>query len=415
MLTTHQCGRDCREAFMRHRLTDKQIKSIQKPGRYADGDGLYLSVSKTGSRSWTFLFMKNKRRREMGLGSYDRSTSQVSLAIARTKAEEIRSILGMGGDPFVEFSERRERDQVSFGQAADRYLVAIEHTWKNAKHRDQWRMTLTTYAKQIRRLPVSGLATDDILRVLKPIWNEKTETASRLRGRMEKVIDFATTQGWRTGENPARWKGHLENVLPSPRKRERTHHAAMPYPDLPKFMSSLRECEGYSARALEFTVLCATRTSETLKAKWNEIDLDNCIWTIPASRMKAGNEHRIPLSDAAFQLLDNLQKFEGSEYLFPGQTPRKPLSNMAMTMQMRRMKMEGFTVHGFRSSFRDWAGEETSFPREIAEQSLAHVIGSEVERAYRRGDALEKRRELMNAWSRYVNDNGAVLKLVNSV
>ena len=397
---------------MRHKLTDKQIKSLSEPGRYADGDGLYLKVSKSGSKAWTFLFQKNKRRREMGLGSYNFGTAQVSLAKARQKAEEIRTILGSGGDPFVEFSERQDRSRVSFGEASDRYLEAMESQWKSQKHRDQWHMTLNVYARPIRRLPVDGLATEDILRVLKPIWQSKTETASRLRGRMENVIDYATTQGWRTGDNPARWAGHLKNVLPSPRKRKRGHHSAMPYKSVPVFIERLRQADGLSARALEFTILCATRTSETLNATWSEIDLENEIWTVPAERMKANKEHRIPLTSACVELLEALPRFEGSDYLFPGQAPRKPISNMSMTMQMRRMGVGEFTVHGFRSSFRDWAGEETGHPREVAEQALAHIIGDEAERAYRRGDALEKRRNLMEAWGRYIANQGNVLKIV---
>ena len=399
---------------MRHRLTDKQVRTISKPGRYADGDGLYLSVSKTGTRSWTFLYQKNGRRREMGLGSYASGTATVSLATAREKAEEIRTILGTGGDPFVEFSERRDRNRVSFGDAADHFLESMESSWRNEKHRDQWRMTLTRYAKPLRRLPVDAIAVDDVLRVLKPIWETKTETASRLRGRIEKVIDFATVQGWRTGDNPARWRGHLDNVLPSPKKKGRKHHAALSYVDAPEFFTLLGRYDGLGARALAFTILCATRSGETLNAKWDEIDVEGRVWTVPAERMKASREHRIPLSEAAIAILNALPRIDGSPYLFPGQAPRKPLSNMSMTAVLRRMDRGDLTVHGFRSTFRDWCGEETSFPREVAEQALAHVVGDETERAYRRGDALEKRRQLMEAWAKYCSGGGKVVRLVIS-
>ncbi|MEM7069429.1 MAG: integrase arm-type DNA-binding domain-containing protein [Pseudomonadota bacterium] len=388
---------------MRHKLTDAKCKSINRPGRHADGDCLYLSVSKTGSKSWIFLFQKNKIRKEMGLGSYNRGSAQVSLARARQKAEEIRAILGDGGDPFVEFSERKDQNRISFGEASDQYLATMESQWSNPKHRDQWHMTLSVYAKPIRRLPVDGLATDDILRVLKPIWQSKTETASRLRGRVEKVIDYATTQGWRSGDNPARWVGHLQNVLPSPKKRKVKHHAAMPYKEVPAFLERLRGSQSLSALALELTILCATRTKETLEATWSEIDLENKVWTIPQERMKANREHRIPLSSPCIEILESLPRFEGSEFLFSGQAPRRPISAMSMTKQVRRLAPD-YTTHGFRSSFRDWAGEETSFPREIAEQALAHVVGDETERAYRRGDALEKRRKLMEAWSSYLEN-----------
>ena len=413
MLAIGLCGESCRER-MRHRLTDKQVRTIDKPGRYADGDGLYLSVSKSGTRSWTFLYQRNGRRREMGIGGYGTGTAQVSLAIAREKAEEIRSILGSGGDPFVEFSERRDRDRMTFGQAADRFLDGMESSWRNEKHRDQWRMTLTRYAAPIRRLPVDNIAVDDVLRVLRPIWEAKTETASRLRGRIEKVLDFTSVQGWRTGDNPARWQGHLQNVLPSPKRKGKKHHAALPYVDAPAFVETLRKQEGQSARALELTILCATRTSETLFAKWGEIDFGAGLWTIPADRMKAGVDHRVPLPQAALELIRQLPRIDGSEFLFPGQAPRKPLSNMAMIATLRRMKRTDITVHGFRSTFRDWAGEETSFPREVAEQALAHVVGDETERAYRRGDALEKRRALMEAWASYLDNGGKVVRLVAS-
>jgi integrase len=264
-------------------------------------------------------------------------------------------------------------------------------------------MTLETYCAPIRAKRVSEIRTDDVLGVLKPIWNSKPETASRLRGRIERVLDFAKARGWRHGDNPALWRGHLRNLLPARQKLTRGHHAAMPHRDVPAFVGKLAGLEAMAARALEYLVLTAARSGEVLNAQWSEIDLDEVLWTIPAARMKAGKVHRVPLSGKALKLLKTLSETKASEFVFPGQRPKRPLSSSAMDMLMRRMKADQFTVHGFRSAFRDWVGDETQFPREIAEAALAHRVGDETERAYRRSDALDKRRKLMDAWAAFCN------------
>lgn len=390
----------------RNRLTATQIKSDSlQPGRHADGDGLYLSVSKSGARSWLFMWTRQGKRTEMGLGSAVRGTAPVSLAEARRKADEIRGILATGGDPLTDFSERAEkRNAVTFGELATAYVDEMAPNWSNPKHIAQWRMTLSKYAAPISRKPIDAIGLQDVLRVLRPIWQEKPETASRLRGRIEKVLDHATVKGLRTGDNPARWKGHLDAVLPSAKRRIVKHHRAMAYTDVPAFWQRLEEIEGSGAQAIRFTILTAARSGEVLGAQWSEIDLDARIWTIAAERMKARREHRIPLSDAALEVLQQAAAVRMGDFIFTGRDPAKPASNMMMTAVLRRLEVDA-TVHGFRSSFRDFAGEETSFPREVAEQALAHVVGDETERAYRRGDALEKRRQLMVTWASFVTEN----------
>jgi integrase len=273
--------------------------------------------------------------------------------------------------------------------------------FRNDKHKAQWKSTLETYAAPLRAKPVDTIATDDVLSVLKPIWTTKAETASRVRGRIEKVLDAAKAKGFRDGENPARWRGHLDHLLPRPSKLARGHHAAMRYEEVAAFIAKLRKREATSALALELCILTAARSGEILGMRWSESDLDKKIWTVPADRMKAGREHRVPLSPRAITILRQLEKLKTGEFVFAGQARNKSLSNMAMEMVLRRMKIEGATVHGFRSSFRDWAGNISSFPREIVETALAHVIGDKAEQAYRRSDALEKRRKLMEAWASY--------------
>ena len=260
--------------------------------------------------------------------------------------------------------------------------------------------TLATYAAPLRTMPVDTVSTDDVLSVLKPIWTEKPETASRVRGRIEKVLDAAKAKGFRAGENPARWRGHLDHLLPRPSKLTRGHHAAMPYEEVPAFIASLRERDALAAVALELCILTAARSGELLGMRWDEIDLQNAVWSLPAGRMKAGRPHRVPLSTRAVAILRKLEKSKRGEFVFAGHAPGRPLSNMAMDMLLRRMNVD-VTVHGFRSSFRDWAGNETPSPREVVETALAHVIGDKAEQAYRRSDALEKRRKLMEAWAAY--------------
>jgi integrase len=262
-------------------------------------------------------------------------------------------------------------------------------------------MTLTEYAKPLSALKVSEVGTDDVLKVLNPLWQARPETASRLRGRIERVLDFAKARGWRTGENPALWRGHLKSILPARQRLTRGHHAAMPYADVPTFVQSLPGKQAMSARALEFLILTAARSGEVLEATWNELDLVAGLWTIPASRMKAGKEHRVPLSARALDIVKALHETRHSDFVFPGYAKGKPLSNMAFAMLMKRMTADAYTAHGFRSAFRDWAGDNTSFPRDVAEQALAHRVGDATEQAYRRADALEKRRKLMAAWAEY--------------
>lgn len=376
-----------------NKLSAKGLKSAPH-GRHSDGGGLYLSVSRTGSRSWVFMWKKAGIRREMGLGGYP----AVSLAKAREFATAARTAAAEGRDPIA---ERRREAEPTFGECADQFINEMESQWRNPKHRAQWRMTLTQYCNAIRPNPVSSITTDDVLRVLKPIWTEKPETASRLRGRIERVLDFATVRGWRNGDNPARWRGHLKAILPERPKLSRGHMAAMPYADLPEFLRQVRAREAMAARALEFLVLTAARTGEVLGARWDEIDFSTELWTVPADRMKAGRPHRVPLTKDALALLMPLHEARISEYIFPGQRGGKPLSSAALSNLMTRLGADDYTVHGFRSAFRDWVGDKTTHSRDVAEAALAHVLTDKTEAAYRRADALEKRRNLMNSWSRF--------------
>jgi len=398
------------------KLGAKSVESLKTPGRHSDGDGLYLAISDDGTtlrRRWTFLYRTRRalglpgqpgtpgRAREMGLGNYP----SVSLAKARELAAQCRADLADGRDPIEAREGRRnaQRARPTFGECADELVDAKEAGWRNAKHRYQWRQTLTQFAAPLRSLPVDKVSTEDVLGVLKPIWLTKAETASRLRGRIEQVLDAAKAMGHIPPgtENPARWRGHLDKLLARRQKLQRGHLPAIPFADVPAFVVKLREREAEAALALEVTILTAARSGETLGAKWSEFDREKKVWTVPASRMKRGVEHRVPLSDRAMEILEKLWQVRRGELVFPSHRDDRPLSDMAMTMLLRRMKFDGITVHGFRSSFRDWAGEATSFPREVAEAALAHAVGDETERAYRRGDALEKRRKLMEAWANY--------------
>jgi integrase len=392
-----------------HKLSARAVSTLSKRGRHSDGGGLYLSLTDSGGRSWVFMWKVAGRRREIGLGSL----RDVTLAKARDRAAEARRLLAEGSDPLAARAKTRT---VTFGEAADALVESMSPSWRNEKHRAQWRMTLTAYCGPIRTVPVADITTEDVLRVLRPIWLTTSETASRLRGRIERVLDFAKARGMRSGENPARWRGHLDAVLPRRQKLTRGHHKAMPFDQVPQFINRLRGMEGVAPRALEFLILTAGRTGEVLGAKWDEIDLANRRWTVPATRMKAGRMHRVPLTDRALAILADLPEIRTGEHVFPGLKRGRPLSNMAMEAVLRRMDVEA-TVHGFRSAFRDWAGERTHFPREIAEAALAHLVGDAVERAYRRGDALEKRRELMEAWGGFLavlDASGTVVRLSNA-
>ncbi len=379
---------------MAGKLTARKVETA-KPGKYSDGGNLYLIVSEAGSRKWVLRFTWRGRAKEMGLGS----AASVPLADARERAANARRKIAQGLNPIDE----RKRDGCipTFGEMADDVREALAAGFRNEKHKAQWKSTLEAYAAPLRAKPVDTITTDDVLAVLKPIWTTKAETASRVRGRIEKVLDAAKAKGFRDGENPARWRGHLDHLLPRPSKLARGHHAAMPYEDVAAFIAKLRKREATSALALELCILTAARSGEVLGMRWAEIDLDKKVWTVPAGRMKAGREHRVPLSPRATTILRQLEKLKAGDFVFVGQARNKPLSNMSMEMVLRRMKIANATVHGFRSSFRDWAGNVSSFPREITETALAHVIGDKAEQAYRRSDALEKRRRLMDAWATY--------------
>jgi integrase len=379
---------------MSSNLTARKVETA-KPGKYSDGGNLYLIVSATGSRKWVLRFTLRGKSKEMGLGS----AISVPLADARERAATARREIARGINPI----EQRKRDSgiPTFGKMADDVREALSAGFRNEKHKAQWKRTLETYAAPLRAKPVDTVATDDVLAVLEPIWMTKAETASRVRGRIEKVLDAAKAKGFRDGENPARWRGHLDHLLPRPSKLARGHHAAMAYEDIAAFIADLRKREATAALALELCILTAARSGEILGMQWSEIDLDKKIWTVPANRMKAGREHRVPLSSRAVAILRQLEKPRTGDLVFPGQARNKPLSNMAMEMMLRRMKVNNATVHGFRSSFRDWAGNVSNFPRELVETALAHVIGDKAEQAYRRSDALEKRRKLMDAWAAY--------------
>ena len=393
-------------------LTALAVKNAG-PGRHADGGGLHLLVKDSGSRSWVFRFMLNGKSRDLGLGPA--GVGGLSLSQARDRATELRLKVKAGIDPLAErvvaqaeakaAAQAAKVTSVTFKQMAETHIKANRDSWRNAKHQQQWENTLATYAYPvIGNLPVAEVDTTHVLQILEPIWKEKTETASRLRGRIETVLDSAKARGYRQGENPARWRGHLAQILPARTKLSRGHHKAMAYEAIPDFVKRLREREAITALALEFVILTASRTSEAIEATWDEIDLEKAIWTIPAARMKAGKEHRVPLSPRAAAILEGTRQL-GSTYLFPG-TRSDSLSSMAMAMLLRRMKVD-VTVHGFRSSFRDWAAECTGYTHEVAEMALAHTISNAVERAYRRGDLFDKRRQLMADWAAYCEGGSA--------
>jgi integrase len=386
-------------------LTPLSVKSA-KPGRHADGGGLQLLVKDSGARSWVYRYMIAGKSRDLGLGPAA-GPGAISLADARDLAAALRLKVKAGTDPLAERQEAELRARaaeqaakvlgVTFRQAAETHIAANEGGWRNAKHRQQWENTLSSYAYPvIGDLPVSEIDTPHVLNILEPIWKTKTETASRLRGRIETVLDSAKARGYRQGENPARWRGHLAQILPARKKLSRGHHKAMTYEAIPAFLKDLREREAGAALALEFTILTAARTGEVLGATWAEVDLAKGVWTVPAERMKAGKDHRVPLCDRAIAILRGCQAL-GGEHVFV--SPKgDQLSGMAMSMLLRRMKQD-VTVHGFRSAFRDWAAERTSYAHEVCEMALAHAIANKSEAAYRRGDLFEKRQRLMSDWS----------------
>jgi len=388
-----------------HRLTDRQIRNTAKP--LNDGGNLWL-YPRGNARTWIFRYMLGGRSRQMGLGGYP----GVSLAEARESAAQYRRILKSGVDPIEHREAEAKREAlesakaITFTQCAARYIRSHRRGWSNAKHARQWVATLKTYARPIiGGMPVADVGTEDVLAILTPIWTTKTETAKRVQGRIENILDWATAREYRTGENPARWRGHLDKILPRPSRVKRvTHHPAMPYSELPAFMAELRTHTGTAARALELLILTGCRTGEVIGAKWSEIDGDT--WEIPSARMKAKRPHRVPLAPEALAVIADLPRVNG--HLFAGARYSRPLSHVAMLQVMHRMgygvsgDRGGYVPHGFRSSFRDWCAEQTSFPREVAEAALAHVNADKVEAAYRRGDLFEKRRKLMESWAQYI-------------
>lgn len=373
-----------------NRLTATQVANIKARGRHADGGGLYLLVG-ASRRSWLFRYTWREKVRELGLGS----ARALSLAKAREKAAEYREMIAAGQNPKTA-GAKCDRN-ITFGNYADRYIEAMEPSWRNPKHVAQWKMTLTVYAAPLRKLVVEEIDTQAVLDVLKPIWSRVPETANRLRGRIEMVLDAAKALGLRDGENPARWRGHLDQLLPKRKKRSKGHHAALPFEKIAAFIEDLRGRVGEAARALEFLILTAARTNEVLAADWSEMDLEKCVWIVPAERMKAEREHRVPLSKAAMAILLAVPPAKRGGIVFKRKGGSLALTNMAMPMLLRRMKVTE-TVHGFRSTFRDWAAEKTNFSNEVCEMALAHTIPGKAEAAYRRGDLFEKRRKLMDAW-----------------
>lgn len=404
-----------------NKLSDLKVKNEARMGRLSDGGGLYLEIAPSGSKSWLFMFKRRGKRTAVGLGGYPSTT----LAMVREKADGCRKTLAADGDPLAE--ARREAEP-TFGEAAELFLADNEVAWRNAKHRAQWRMTLLgpaeqkgerrqveDYCRPLRNLKVSAITTADVLNVLRPIWQSKPETASRLRGRIERVLTFAKGRGWRAGENPAQWRGHLQGILPPPKKLgARGHHRAMKFDEVPAFFAELRQRQAISALALQFIILTAARSGEALGARWEEMDLNTAVWTVPAKRMKAGREHAVPLAEPAIEILRTLAETRQNDFVFCGERAGKPLSQKSLDNLLARMKVKkATTIHGFRSAFRDWAGDATNFPREIAEAALAHRVGDATELAYRRSNALQKRRELMKAWADYLNGEagGNVVKL----
>ena len=388
-------------------LTPLSVKNA-KPGRHADGGGLQLLVKESGARSWVYRFMLAGKSRDLGLGAAA-GAAALSLAGARDAAAALRLKVKSGVDPLTERHQTAAHALamaqaalvagMTFKGAAEAYIAANEAGWRNPKHRQQWRNTLATYVYPVvGDLPVAEVATAHILTIIEPIWTAKPETASRVRGRIETVLDAAKARGYRNGENPARWRGHIAQILPGRTRLSRGHHKAMPYSDVPSLLTSLGTRRATAALALEFTILTAARSSEVLQAVWAEIDLVKAVWTIPAARMKAGREHRVPLSQRSVAILETLQPLS-DDWVFSG-AKGGALSSMAMAMLLRRMEVDT-TVHGFRSSFRDWSAESTGYAHVVCEMALAHAIGNKAEAAYRRGDLFEKRRQLMADWATY--------------
>jgi integrase len=398
----------------RHRLSVRRVRALLNggnPRRHGDGGCLYLQINGADRGAWVFMPKRAGKQRPIGLGS----AHDVSLKGARELAEACRRAMRLGHDPKTVLAEAA--GELTFDAAARELIESMAPSWRNAKHRAQWTMTLLgempdkngntkrtryDYCAAIRSKAASKLTTEDALHVLKPMWQARPETANRLRGRCERVWDLAKARGHCSGENPFRWRGHLDKLLPKRARLTRGHHKAMPFADVPAFVGRLRAMQGVASQALEFAILTAARSGEVLGARWDEIDLQGKQWTVPVERMKGGREHRVPLSDRAMAILDKLHQARVSDFVFPGFKRSRPLSNMALEAVLRRAKVD-VTTHGFRSSFRDWAGDHTAFARDVVEAALAHAIENKTEAAYRRSDALEKRRKLMAAWAAHCN------------
>lgn len=388
------------------RLNSLSLSRAKKPGYFADGGGLYLQVTPAGARSWIYRFALAKRRREMGLGSFP----DISLAAARQEAANSRALVKAGQDPIAVRDAERARQRlaeargVTWDEAVDQFLGAHLGSFRNPKHRQQWRNTLDTYAKPVLGgLTVATILTPEVTKVLDPIWHKKPETASRVRGRIERILDWCKVRGYRDGENPARWRGHLDKVFPAGTKiRKVKHHAAIAIDDMPEVCAGLAAAKGMATRAVLFTILTAARAGETTGARWSEFDLQSGVWTVPADRMKMEREHRVPLSREALAIVQELFDWRTGDYVFPGGRKGCPLSIASLSKALKGVAGQAVTTHGCRSTFKDWASERTNFPRDVSEMALAHAIGDKVEEAYRRGELLEKRKALMQAWASYV-------------
>lgn len=397
-----------------HKITDLAVRKLSKPGVHRAGDGLYIRVTESGSKHWIHRFNLDGKAHWMGLGPYP----EITLDQASDKALEARRHRLAGKNPIAErdAENSRKRGALTFQECADQYIASHRSGWKNPKHVNQWTNTIATYCGPIiGKLPVKQVDVAHIMRVLDPIWATKAETASRVRGRIESILDWATVRGYREGDNPARWKGQLDHLLSKISKVKRvTHHKALGYTQMAELMVSLRQVAGNGSKALEFAILTACRSGEVRFATWEEVNLKDNVWIIPAERMKAGKEHRIPLSDAALAVLDQMD--QSTNLIFPGMTEGKALSDMSLSAALRRMGRDDITVHGFRSTFRDWAAECTAYPREVAEMALAHTIGDKVEAAYRRGDLFAKRTRMMQEWANFCNQTqgGEVIPLKRS-
>ena len=390
-------------ARLTHRLTAVAVANLKGKGLYPDGNGLYLRVTDSGTKSWIWRFKRDGTAHDMGLGPL----SNVTLAQARALAAEARQQRHGGVDPIEARKARTGAKQIAgarptFRDCAEKLIGSYEASWRNAKHRAQWSATIKTYAYPvIGDLPVTAINTNLVLEVLEPIWFAKTETAGRVRGRIEAVLDWAKARGLREGQNPAQWRGHLDHLLPARSKVRRVqHHPALPYAEAPAFMGSLRARSGITPRALEFVILTASRTGEALGARFDEIDVEGALWTVPAERMKSAREHRVTLSPRAIAIVQEMEAIRLNEYVFPGMKQGRSLSDMALLMLLRELR-PGITTHGFRSTFKDWASEATTFPDHVSEAALAHVSADKVRAAYARSDLLDKRRKLMEAWASF--------------